>query len=161
LSPFRRWHGCQLNEVALAAQKLGAQGTLPEIATALALVVADVLPPKRGAETEEPEKPVEQKYHAVVDGGFFSSDPYDKKVPTAIRTNNPGALNTTAHIATLPGYATADETSPGNKTAIFYAPEYGVLAYWDLLDRCADAGANTIVQIINRYGGGQDYSEYL
>ena len=96
----------------------------------------------------------------MVEGGYFSSDPYDKKNPTAIRCNNPGAINSTKHIASLPGYNTASETSTGNRTAIFWAPEYGCLCYHDLLKRYRDAGAVTIRQIIKRYGGGQDYSAY-
>jgi hypothetical protein len=86
--------------------------------------------------------------------------PMTRKNPTAIRCNNPGALNTTKHVASLPGYNTAYETSTGNRTAVFWAPEYGCLAYHDLLKRYRDAGAVTIRQIIKRYGGGQDYSAY-
>ena len=82
-------------------------------------------------------------------------------MPTAIRTNNPGALNTTPHVASLHGYVSARETSPATRPAIFYTPEHGTVAYWDLLKRYRAAGAKTISQIINRYGGRQDYSQYL
>jgi peptidoglycan hydrolase-like protein with peptidoglycan-binding domain len=109
---------------------------------------------------ESPPEPVKE-YHAIVKGGFYADDPYDKKVPTAIRCNNPGALNTSKAVQAIPGYNTAIETTPGNKTAVFWAPEYGVLAYWDLLDRYRVAGAKTVGKIINKYGGGQNYSAYL
>lgn len=105
--------------------------------------------------------PIESnEYRSLVPGGFFSSNPTDRSVNTSIRTNNPGAINTATWVQQMPGYASASETTPGNKTAIFYTPEQGVAAWWELLRRYADAGATTLSQIINRYGGGQDYSEY-
>src|SRR4029077_10491062 len=125
----------KLDEVALAAQKLGAAGTVEEIAGVFAAIVADVLPEKPlpvvpsppipAPEPEPPSPPAEKEYHAIVQGGYFSSDPDDLKVPTSIRTNNPGALNTTKYIATLPGYnGSQDYAGKGNHTAIFLAPEY-------------------------------------
>jgi hypothetical protein len=53
------------------------------------------------------------------------------------------------------------ETTPGNKTTIFEAPEYGVAVWWELLRRYAADGATTVGDIINKYGGGQDYSAYI
>lgn len=100
-------------------------------------------------------------YRSLVPGGFYSSDPYDKTVPVAIRTNNPGAVNGATWLAAMPGYVTTDETTPGNKTTIFEAPEYGVAAWFELMRRYRDAGATTVSQIIDRYGGGQDYSAYV
>jgi len=100
-------------------------------------------------------------FHSLVPGGYFCSTPYDHTINTSIRCNNPGALNVADWIKALPGYVASDETTPGNKTAIFRSPEEGVMAYWHLLDRYAKAGAHTVGQIINRYGGGQDYSSYV
>jgi len=53
-------------------------------------------PPPESPPEPPPEAPPEpvKEYHAIVKGGFYADDPYDKKVPTAIRCNNPGALNT-------------------------------------------------------------------
>lgn len=152
-----------LNKVALAAKELGAQGTIDEIALVFAAVVRDVLPPtQQKPPTPEPEpEPLPPETYGSMIGGFFSADPYDKKVPTSIRTNNPGALNTSKAVAAMPGYVGASETSPGNKTAIFYTPEQGSAAYWDLLRRYRAVGRKTVSQIINRYGGGQNYSAYL
>lgn len=153
-----------LNKVALAAKELGAKGTVDEIALVFAAIVKDILPPKvqPPAPTPEPKpEPLPPETYGSLIGGFYSADPYDKKVPTSVRTNNPGALNTSKAVAAMPGYAGASETSPGNKTAIFYTPEQGSAAYWDLLKRYRAAGAKTVSQIISRYGGGQDYSAYL
>jgi len=152
-----------LNKVAVVAKGLGAQGTVDEISGLFAAVVKDILPPLQPVPTPEPELPPTlppETYGSLI-GGFYSADPYDKKVPTSVRTNNPGALNTSKAVAAMPGYVGASETSAGNKTAIFYTPEQGSAAYWDLLKRYRAAGAKTVSQIINRYGGGQDYSAYL
>ena len=100
-------------------------------------------------------------FRALVAGGSFSSDPYDRKVPVAIRSNNPGAINASDWIKALPGYIARAETTPGNKTAIFSAPEYGVAAWWLLMQRYAGNGVRTLQGIINTYGGGQNYSEYV
>jgi hypothetical protein len=94
-------------------------------------------------------------------GGYFSADPTNKLWPVSIRCNNPGALNTSAWLATWPGYLTAAETTPGNKTAVFETPEQGVAAWCELMRKYREAGATTVGQIINRYGGGQDYSAYV
>lgn len=100
-------------------------------------------------------------FRALVAGGSFSSDPYDRKVPVAIRSNNAGAINASDWIKALPGYIARAETTPGNKTAIFSAPEYGVAAWWLLLERYAGKGVTTLQDIIDTYGGGQNYSEYV
>jgi hypothetical protein len=97
----------------------------------------------------------------LVPGGFYSSSPFDRRVPVSIRCNNPGAVNGAAWERSYPGYVDTVETTPGNKTTIFEAPEYGVAVWWELLHRYAAAGADTIGGIINRYGGGQDYSAYI
>lgn len=94
-------------------------------------------------------------------GGFYSSTPLDRTTgPTSIRSNNPGAINGAAWERRLAGYVDEVETTPGNKTTIFEAPEYGIVAWWHLLKMYRDSGAITVAQIINRYGGGQDYSNY-
>ena len=161
----------KLTSMALVAQESGSTLSVEELLAAFLVILEDILPPgfmltkpEEPPPTEElPEAPAEEpktEFHAVLEGGYFSDDPYDKKTPTSIRCNNPGAINTTKHVATLPGYNGASETSTGNKTAIFWAPEYGCLCYHDLLKRYLYAGAVTIRQIIKRYGGGQDYSAY-
>src|SRR3954471_19804135 len=101
------------------------------------------------------------KYRSLVAGGFYSADPFNRSVPVSIRCNNPGAINGAAWETSYPGYVDTVETTPGNKTTIFEAPEYGVAAWWELLRRYNAAGADTVEAIITRYGGGQDYSEYL
>jgi len=157
----------KLTEMALVAQQSGSTMSVDELVSAYVVILEDILPPGYvlDAVTPPPGEVVPppadlKEYHAVVEGGYYSDDPYDKSNPTSIRCNNPGAINSTAHIATLPGYNSSSETSTGNKTAIFWAPEYGCLCYHDLLKRYRDAGAVTIRQIIKRYGGGQDYSKY-
>lgn len=107
---------------------------------------------------KHPEKP---KYTSLIKGGFFSSNPYDRSVRTSIRTNNPGAVNGAAWEEQMPGYVTTDLTTPGNRTTIFLTPEHGVTTYWELLRRYREGGDNTVAEIINRYGGGQDYSQYV
>jgi hypothetical protein len=95
-------------------------------------------------------------------GGFFSSTPMDKSTgPVTIRMNNPGAINGAPWEKTYPGYVDTVETTPGNRSTIFEAPEYGVGAWWDLLRRYRSANATTVGGIVNRYGGGQDYSAYI
>lgn len=101
------------------------------------------------------------KYRSLVKDGFFSSNPFDRSVPASIRCNNPGAINGAAWEKTYPGYVDTVETTPGNKTTIFEAPEFGVAVWWELLRRYAARGIDTVGGIINQYGGGQDYSGYL
>ena len=72
-----------------------------------------------------------------------------------------GAINGAAWEKKYPGYVDTVETTPGNKTTIFEAPEYGVAVWWELLRRYAAEGAKTVGEIINTYGGGQDYSAYI
>jgi Putative peptidoglycan binding domain len=101
------------------------------------------------------------RYRSLLEGGFYSSDPFDRSVPVSIRCNNPGAINGAAWERSYPGYADTVETTPGNKTTIFEAPEYGVAVWWELLRRYAAKDVTTVGGIINRYGGGQDYSNYV
>ena len=101
------------------------------------------------------------KYRSLVKGGFFSSNPFDRSVPVSIRCNNPGAINGAAWEKTYPGYVDTVETTPGNKTTIFEAPEFGVAVWWELLRRYATRGIDTVGGVINQYGGGQDYSGYI
>lgn len=125
------------------------------------LKVPGVIPVPPSPIPVPPSNPV---FRSLVPGGFYSRDPFNLKVPTSIRTNNPGAMNVAPWIKLLPGYVgdkVTSITSAPNSTVIFSAPEYGVAAYWTLLKRYRDAGAYTVGTIINRYGGGQDYSDYL
>ncbi len=101
------------------------------------------------------------KYRSLVPGGFYSSNPFDRTIPVSIRCNNPGAINGAPWERNYPGYVDTVETTPGNKTTIFEAPEYGVAVWWELLRRYAAAGATTVGSIVNKYGGGQDYSAYI
>jgi len=106
-------------------------------------------------------KTMSTNYRSLVPGGFYSSTPFDRSIPVSIRCNNPGAINGASWEKSYPGYVDTVETTPGNKTTIFEAPEYGVAVWWELLRRYAKAGATTVGEIINKYGGGQDYSAYL
>jgi hypothetical protein len=81
--------------------------------------------------------------------------------PVTIRMNNPGAINGAPWERTYPGYVDTVETTPGNRSTIFETPEYGVGAWWDLMRRYRAANVTTVGGIINRYGGGQDYSAYV
>src|SRR5262249_52517827 len=101
------------------------------------------------------------RYHSLVKGGFYSSTPFDKSMRVSIRCNNPGAINGGPWEKTYPGYVSTVETTPGNKTTIFEAPEYGVAVWWELLRLYARKGVTTVGGIINKYGGGQDYSHYI
>jgi uncharacterized protein (TIGR02594 family) len=104
-------------------------------------------------------------FKSLVDGGYFSATPFDKSIPASIRTNNPGALNVAPWIKSAPGYVgdmvTSMSGAEANSTVIFSAPEYGVSAWLTLLQKYRVAGATTVSAIINRYGGGQDYSSYI
>lgn len=99
------------------------------------------------------------RYHSLI-GGFFAT-PDDRNLPVSIRMNNPGAVNGAAWEQQWPGYVDTTETTPGNKTTIFESPEEGVAVWWELMRKYRDAGATTVGAIINRYGGGQDYSAYV
>lgn len=103
-------------------------------------------------------------YRSLV-GGFFSSTPFDLKIPTSIRTNNPGALNASPWVKAYPGYVGDKVTSmsgaSANNTAIFETPEQGVAVWYELMRRYAKEGAVTVKQIITKYGGGQNYSAYV
>ena len=104
-------------------------------------------------------------FGSLVAGGHFSATPFDKSIPASIRTNNPGALNVAPWIKSAPGYVgdmvTSMSGAEANSTVIFSAPEYGVSAWLTLLQKYRVAGATTVSAIINRYGGGQDYSSYV
>lgn len=114
-------------------------------------------------------KPAPLKFRSMIPGGYFSSTPFDTRINTSIRTNNPGAINdSAAWVRAYPGYAGGKVTSMSgsspNSTAIFETPEQGVACYYELLKRYRAAGAKTIEQIIIRYGGSgqvQKYQEYV
>jgi hypothetical protein len=100
-------------------------------------------------------------YRSLI-GGFFSSTPLDKSSgPVTIRTNNPGAINGAPWETSYPGYVGTVVTTPGNPSSIFEAPEYGVGAWWNLMQIYETTNTNTVAGIINRYGGQQDYSAYI
>jgi hypothetical protein len=100
----------------------------------------------------------------------FRRDPYEHRVPPAIRTNNPGAINASSKwIRQFPGYVGKDQTTPGNDTAIFEAPEFGVALWWKLLERYKAAldPTFTLHTIIYRYCGrgrekeARDYTAFV
>jgi hypothetical protein len=79
-------------------------------------------------------------YRSLVPGGYFSDDPprpgHLKPGHTARASNNPGAVNAShAWIESFPGYVYKCETTPGNWTAIFEAPEYGIACWWKVLEQ--------------------------
>jgi len=109
-------------------------------------------------------------YRSLVPGGFFSRNPYDHSVPTAVRTNNPGAVNASHDwVLQFPGYVGRDETTPGNLTAIFEAPEYGIALWWKLLERYRAmlSPTFTLHRIIYTYCGpgreseARDYTSFV
>ena len=113
-------------------------------------------------------------YRSLVPGGYFSDDPprpvHLKPGHTARASNNPGALNSGhAWIEAFPGYVYKCETTPGNFTAIFEAPEYGIACWWKLLGRYKKAlDPNfTLHNIIYTYCGqgrekqAADYLHYV
>jgi hypothetical protein len=100
-------------------------------------------------------------YRSLVPGGYFSSNPTDTSLPVSIRMNNPGAINGASWEKTYPGYVTAVVTTPGNASTVFEAPEYGVGAWWNVLNNYRAKNITTVGGIITAYGGGQDYSAYL
>ncbi len=104
-------------------------------------------------------------FRSLVPNGFYSSTPTDKSTPVSIRCNNPGALNVAQWIKAYPGYVgdkvTSHSGASPNSTVIFETPEHGVAAWWELMRRYAAAGATTVGLVIQRYGGGQDYSAYV
>lgn len=101
------------------------------------------------------------EYRALVPGGYFSSTPNDKSIPVSIRDNNLGAINGAGWEKSFPGYVMEIETTPGNRTTVFEAPEYGVAAWWTLMHKYRESGAITVEDIIRKYGGGQNYSGYV
>jgi uncharacterized protein (TIGR02594 family) len=100
-------------------------------------------------------------YRALIPGGFYSSTPQDKSSgPVSIRMNNPGAINGASWEKTFPGYVGETETTPGNRSTTFEAPEYGVAAWWTLLKKYRASGYTTLRGIIVHYGGGGQTATY-
>lgn len=101
-------------------------------------------------------------FRALVPGGYFSADPMNKKAgPVAIRYNNFGAINGDPDwVKRFPGYVGVNETTPGNQTAIFEAPEYGVALWWVLMRKYQSGGYGTLRQIILHYGGASQQTIY-
>lgn len=101
-------------------------------------------------------------YRSLI-GGYFSATPSDKSIPVSIRMNNPGAVNGAGWERAYPGYVAEIETTIGNRSTIFEAPEYGVAVWLELMKKYAAAGADTVETIILRYGGSgqqETYSNY-
>jgi hypothetical protein len=96
-------------------------------------------------------------YRSLVAGGFFSNKPNELRVPRAIRTNNPGALNISAWQSTFPGYVgVTPADAAGNVTTIYVTPENGVGAWHYLLTHRYGYGENgrmMVGQLARRYAG--------
>src|SRR5262245_9459323 len=100
------------------------------------------------------------RFHSLI-GGFFSSTPKDRSSwPVAIRTNNPGAINSVSWVRDYPGYVSEVETD-GNWIAIFETPEHGIAAWYQLMKDYRSTGASTVREIIERHCEDQDYSDYI
>lgn len=102
-------------------------------------------------------------YRSLV-GGYFSKTPDDLRIRRSIRTNNPLALNISDWQKSFPGYVgytQADNSANANKTTIYETPENGFASWYQLMTIYNKGGHNTVAKIIDRYGGGQDYSGYL
>ena len=100
-------------------------------------------------------------FGSLVPNGFFSSDPDDLKVPRAVRTNNPGALNFTSWQKTRPGYvgvSQPDDSPNHNITTIYRTPEHGVAAWYHLVAGVYNfpGGAFTLNDLATRYAGSND-----
>jgi hypothetical protein len=101
-------------------------------------------------------------YRSLVPGGFFSSPADTGKVPASIWSNNPGAINGNAQwVQDSPGFVKTVVIGGGNPIAVFETPEQGVALWFNLMKRYQAGGYKTLQEIINHYGGGQDYSEYV
>lgn len=108
-----------------------------------------------------PPQPKPVKYRSLVPGGFFS-DTTNANYKPSIRFNNPGAINgNAAWVKAYPGFVKTVVIGGGNPIAVFETPEQGVALWWQLLSNYRSAGAKTVRQVINRYGGGQNYSQYV
>ena len=96
-------------------------------------------------------------FTALVPGGFYSAEPDNLKIPRAIRTNNPGALNDSSWQHARPGYVGKTFADfAGNKTAIYSAPEYGVASWYVLLAErygFQTAGEFTLERLARAYAG--------
>lgn len=125
------------------------------------LEVDGVIGPETWPMLGEPLAPPSGPVYRSLVGGFYSPDPDNKSLPLSIRANNPGALNTVAWVRATPGFVAEREATAGNATAVFETPEQGVAAWYTLMTKYRAAGATTVGEIIHRYGGGQDYSEYV
>lgn len=100
-------------------------------------------------------------YRSLVKGGYFAN-PDDRSLPVSIRANNPGAVNGAAWERSEPGYVTEIKYDGKNNTTIFETPEQGVAVYHKLLQKYASSGADTVGEIIWKYGGGQaNYKDYI
>jgi uncharacterized protein (TIGR02594 family) len=101
-------------------------------------------------------------YRSLVPGGFYSSPDKKGQVPASIWSNNPGAINgDAAWVKAQPGFVTTVRIGGGNPIAVFETPEQGVATWYNLILRYRNAGVTTLQGVVNRYGGGQDYSQYV
>lgn len=106
-------------------------------------------------------------FRSLLLGGFYST-PDSTKWPVSLRTNNWGAINGATWQKTYPGYVDSTHTSfsvvkgqkVSNKTTVVETPEQGVAMWWELMRKYAARGTKTVRQIVQTYGGGQDYSSY-
>jgi len=101
-------------------------------------------------------------FTALVQGGYFSSDPDtfikgNADTLRSIRTNNPGAINDLSWQHSRPGYVgKTGPDSQGNRTSIYSAPEYGVASWYTLLaDRykLSQTGSFSVNELAHAYAG--------
>lgn len=100
-------------------------------------------------------------YRSLI-GGYYSSPSDIGKVNASIWSNNPGAINGNAKwVQEFPGFVRTSVIGGGNPIAIMETPEQGVALWYMLMVRYRALGATNLTDIVNTYGGGQDYSEYV
>ena len=161
-TPHMQWGKCPPSPTNSVRQLL-ASGGLPAVWKAVGasdeLALEAVSPASAGPEPQTAAAP-RGAYRSLVLGGFFSSDPNDLSVRRSIRTNNPGALNSTTWQQAYPGYV--GKTQPdgaGNQTSIYRTPEHGVGAWFHLLTvryGYGPGGSFTVNELACRYAGVSD-----
>lgn len=110
-------------------------------------------------------------YRSLI-GGYFSSPSQNGVVNASIWSNNPGAINGAtiagdpiSWVRSSPGFVKTVVIGGGNPIAVFETPEQGMALWYNLMKRYRNPKiwppVSTVQGIVNRYGGGQDYSAYV
>lgn len=107
-------------------------------------------------------------YRSLTNGPFSSPDHMHDGTPASVWSNNPGAINgagkdgTPVHwVQKYPGFVQVIFIGGHNPIAVMETPEQGVALYYQLLVNYRGLGKTTIKSIVNFYGGGQNYSDYV